>query len=47
MLLDLTLAIGVHDSVVGKANQNQNSFMSRGHIGSHLDVHGKNKSFTR
>jgi kynurenine formamidase len=38
MFLDLTLAIEMHDPVVGKANQDQNSFMSQGHIGTHLDV---------
>jgi len=41
MLFDLTLAIEAHDRVVGKANQDQNSFMSRGHIGTHLEVHEK------
>jgi kynurenine formamidase len=39
MFLDLTLAIDMNDPVVGKANQDQNSFMSQGHIGTHLDVY--------
>lgn len=39
MFLDLTLAIDMRDPVVGKANQDQNSFMSQGHIGTHLDVY--------
>jgi len=39
MFLDLTLAIDMHDPVVSKGNQDQNSFMSQGHIGTHLDVY--------
>lgn len=39
MLLDLTLSIEMNDPVVGKANMDQNSFMSAGHIGTHLDTY--------
>jgi kynurenine formamidase len=35
--LDLTLSIDMNDPVVGKANMDQNSFMSAGHVGTHLD----------
>jgi kynurenine formamidase len=37
MLIDLTLRIDMNDPVVGKANMDQHSFMSAGHIGTHLD----------
>ncbi|RKP57807.1 cyclase family protein [Pararobbsia silviterrae] len=39
MLHDLTLSIDMHDPVVGKANMDQHSFMSAGHIGTHLDTY--------
>jgi kynurenine formamidase len=39
MLLDLTLTIDMNDAVVGKANMDQHSFMSAGHIGTHLDTY--------
>ncbi len=37
MFLDLTLSIAMDDPVVGKASMDQNSFMSAGHVGTHLD----------
>ncbi|WP_144141097.1 cyclase family protein [Paraburkholderia sp. BCC1884] len=39
MLHDLTLSIDMNDPVVGKANMDQHSFMSAGHIGTHLDTY--------
>lgn len=39
MLIDLSLAIALDDPVVGKANMDQHSFMSAGHIGTHLDTY--------
>lgn len=39
MLYDLTLSIDMNDPVVGKANMDQHSFMSAGHIGTHLDTY--------
>ncbi|WP_170929039.1 cyclase family protein [Mycobacterium paraense] len=39
MLLDLTLAIDMNDPIIGKASTDQNSFMSNGHIGTHLDTY--------
>jgi kynurenine formamidase len=39
MLIDLTLSIDMNDPIVGKANMDQHSFMSAGHIGTHLDTY--------
>jgi len=39
MLIDLSLHIDMNDPVVGKANMDQHSFMSAGHIGTHLDTY--------
>lgn len=38
MYIDLTLAIDGQDPVIGKASKDPNSYMSQGHIGTHLDV---------
>jgi kynurenine formamidase len=39
MFIDLTLSIDIDDSVISKASKDPNSYMSRGHIGTHLDVY--------
>lgn len=39
MLVDLTLALDMNDPIIGKATTDQNSFMSNGHIGTHLDTY--------
>jgi kynurenine formamidase len=39
MHIDLTLCIDIDDPVIGKASKDPNSYMSRGHIGTHLDVY--------
>jgi kynurenine formamidase len=39
MLLDLTLSIDMNDPIIGKATTDQDSFMSNGHIGTHLDTY--------
>ncbi|MFM0738031.1 cyclase family protein [Paraburkholderia xenovorans] len=38
MYIDLTLSIDQNDPVIGKASKDPNSYMSQGHIGTHLDV---------
>lgn len=40
MYIDLTLTIDIDDPVIGKASRDPDSYMSRGHIGTHLDVYG-------
>jgi kynurenine formamidase len=39
VLIDLTLSVDINDPVINKASNDQNSYMSRGHIGTHLDVY--------
>lgn len=38
MFVDLTLSIAQNDPVIGKASKDPGSYMSQGHIGTHLDV---------
>lgn len=39
MYIDMTLSIDIDDPVIGKASKDPSSYMSRGHIGTHLDVY--------
>ena len=40
MYIDLTLSIDIQDPIIAKASADPDSYMSRGHIGTHLDVYG-------
>lgn len=39
MFIDLTVAVDMNDPIITKASKNNDSYMSRGHIGTHLDVY--------
>jgi kynurenine formamidase len=39
MFIDLTLTVDVNDPIIAKASNQSDSWMSRGHIGTHLDVY--------
>lgn len=43
MFIDMTLSIHMDDPITKKVNQDHNSYMSQGHIGTHLDVYGDQK----
>jgi kynurenine formamidase len=39
MFIDLTLLVDVNDPMIAQASADPNNYMSRGHIGTHLDVY--------
>lgn len=39
MFIDLTLTVDINNPIINKASNDQNSYMSKGHIGTHLDVY--------